>query len=253
MPRTGEEEFPLKRLHELALRAARTGSVCFTPFLTPPEAEAARVAARKEEAGLCLFGGYEDAERQMAGFGGAGLEPRTADFPMQTLEICWPRQSAPQHRDLLGSVMGLGIKRQCLGDIVLWEDRAYLFAESAVAPHVAANLTQAGRNALRVAVVESPGQLAAPVGREVRDTVPSLRLDALVASGLHLSREKAAALITSGHVKLRHGLTLKTDARVEPGDMISVRGMGRLQLTAVGQPTRKDRLPVTLMCFGIHR
>lgn len=252
MPRTDESAFPAHRLEELAGRALQTQGVCFTPFLTPPEAEAAGVAARKEGAAIALFGGYEDAERQMAGFAPARETLQETDFPMTALEIRWPRQSAPRHRDLLGSVMGLGVKRQCLGDIVFLEERAYLFVENAVASHIALSLTQAGRSSLKANVAESLHTLNAPVGQDRRDTVASLRLDALVASGLNLSREKAAALITSGHVKLRHIQSLRTDARVEAGDVISVRGMGRLMLTEVGAPTRKGRLPVVLTSFGIR-
>ena len=250
MPRTGEDAFPLKRLEELAGRALRMERACFSPFLTPPEAEWAGAAARKQGAVACLFGGYEDAERQMARF--AASEDEAAAFPIQALEIRWPRQSPPTHRDLLGSAMGLGIKRQCLGDIVLLADRAYLFADGSVAGHLAANLSRAGRTNLRVEPAEGLPAFEESAGEEVRDTVASLRLDALVASGLNLSREKAAALILSGRVKLRHMLTLRADARVAQGDTVSIRGMGRLRLTEAGGPTRKGRLPVTITRFGIR-
>ncbi len=250
MSRTAEEVFPLERMEELAARAERTEKACFTPFLTPVEAENARIAAKRQCAALSLFGGYEDAERQMAQF--APDEEGLLDFPMAILEITWPRQSAPDHRALLGSVMALGVKRQCLGDIVLLEDKAYLFADQAMAQHLADSLTQAGRVNLKVQLAEEAPALQAPVGQAVHQTVASLRLDAVIASGLNMSREKAAALITSGHVKLRYMPTLRTDAKVEAGDRVSIRGMGRLQLLEVGQPTRKGRLPITLMRFGIR-
>ena len=121
-----------------------------------------------------------------------------------------------------------------------------------MAAHIAANLTQAGKTSLQVELLEGLPFLEAAQGVPFRDTVPSLRLDALVASGLGLSRAKAAALIEAGHVKLRHAQTLRPDARVQEGDMISVRGRGRLQLSQVGKPTRKDRLPVLLTRYGIQ-
>ena len=249
MPSKEEALFTPRRLEELAWRAQASGKACFSPFLSPPEAEFARAAARKAGVELTLFGGYPEAERQMAAFAMEEL-PGTA-FPLRALELRWPHQTAPSHRDLLGSVMALGIQRQWVGDIVLEKERAALFAAEAIAAHIASTLAQAGKVSLQVESLPEAPSMEAPAGVPFRDTVPSLRLDALVASGMCLSRAKAAALIQAGQVKLRHAQTLRPDARVEVGDMISVRGMGRLQLSQVGNPTRKDRLPVLLTRFGI--
>lgn len=244
-----DEALAPRRLEELAERAGASGQACFSPFLTPAEAELARQAARKAGVALTLFGGYPEAERQMGGF---GPEPLPGEaFPLGALALRWPRQTAPTHRDLLGSVMGLGLQRQWLGDIVLEKDWAALFATRAMARHIADHLGQAGKVSLQVELLKELPVMAAPEGAPFRDTVPSLRLDALVASGLGLSRAKAAALIEAGQVKLRHVQALRPDARVQEGDMISVRGMGRVQLSQVGKPTRKDRLPVLLLRFGI--
>ena len=197
---------------------------------------------------MTAFGGYEDAERQMAGF--CADEIRSDQFPMNALMVSWPKQAAPAHRDLLGSVMGLGIQRHMLGDIVLLKECAYLFVQSTMAQHVADSWLSAGKTQLRVALAGELPMLECAAGTEKRDTVASLRLDALVASGFDQSRTKAADWISAGKVKLCHIQSLRSDARVECGDVISVRGMGRLQLTMVGNPTRKGRLPITLMRFG---
>lgn len=90
-------------------------------------------------------------------------------------------------------------------------------------------------------------------GEEVRDTVSSLRLDAVVAGGFRLSRGTAAELIGMGRVKLRHLPEERPDARVAPGDAISVRGYGRLTVDAVGLPNRKGRLPLTMTRYGEHK
>lgn len=246
MPRTDDTPFSPQRLQELAARAHRTGIAVFSPFLTPPEAQIACAAARKERVESGLSGGYEDAERQMAGFFPFGEEA----FPIVALEISWPHQAEPTHRELLGSLMALGIQRHALGDIVLSEGKAYLFAQAAIARYVAEQWSQAGRARLQIRIVEEWPALSGAAGRMQRGTVSSLRLDAVMASGLNLSRTAAAELIESGHVKLRYAPILRCDARVESGDMISVRGMGRLQLAEVGAPTRKGRLAITLMRFG---
>lgn len=103
---------------------------------------------------------------------------------MDALELRWPHQSAPAHRDILGSVMGLGLERHCIGDIVLEAERAHLFCEHSMAEHLRDSLLSAGRIRLQTALLSELPELAPPEGTEWRDTVASPRLDAVVASGL---------------------------------------------------------------------
>lgn len=247
----GEEDVAqlARRLDELAVRTARTGQPCFTGFLSPPESDAAQAAGRKQGVETLVQGGYEDAERCMVCFAGDWEEP----FPITAIALTWPHQSAPGHRDILGSVMGLGIERRCIGDIVLTQDTAYLFAESNMAGHIAASLTSAGRVKLQTRLLDIWPQLEPPKGMEVRDTVSGLRLDAVVSGGFCLSRANAAELITTGKVKLRHLPNERPDARVKEGDVISARGYGRLVVQEVGAPTKKGRLPLKLIRYGESR
>ena len=240
----------MRRLDELAARTARSGIPCFTVFLSPAEAQWAQASGNRQRVNLLLQGGYEDAERCIACFWD-GEAPD--EFPLTALELTWPHQSAPGHRDVLGSAMGLGIKRSCMGDIVLLEDKGYLFAERQMAEHISQTLLSAGRVRLQVRLLDAWPQLEPPVGEEMHDTVHSLRLDAVVAAGFHLSRGDAAELIVAGHVKLRHLPNERTDARVQEGDAISVRGYGRLVVEEVGALTKKGRLPLRLTKYGTKR
>ena len=251
MPRSAEPPMEFSRLLELAEQADRQQRCRFTPFLTPPEAELALAAAKRARVLVDLSGGYDGAERRMARFVPQSAEPEP--YPIAALEVCWPRQDAPEHRDLLGALMGLGIKRARVGDITLLPDRAYLFVERALMELVAQSLTEAGRIRLRVQVAQALPELIAPEGETLHFTVQTPRLDAVVGDGFHLSRGKAAELIEAGDVKLRHQPMLRPDARVEIGDAVSVRGYGRLQVENIGEPTRKGRLPVSAVRFGFNR
>ena len=208
----------------------------------------ARIGAAKAGSNFRLWGGYEGAEREMACF----FCEEEGCFPIAALTLRWPHQQAPTHRDILGSVLGLGLERDCVGDVVLQADEAYLFAERTVAQHIADSLLSAGRVRLQVELAEQLPQLEAAQGVSRKDTVHSLRLDAILATGLCISRGKAVQLIEAGRVKLRHVQTLRVNAQVQSGDMISIRGMGRLQLTEAGAPNRKGRLPITVVRFGIR-
>lgn len=248
MPYDDDDALLRRRLTELAQRADRMGFPTFSEFLTPPQALLAYAAAKEAGVTATLSGGYEDAERQMARF--LPADSWEEPYPISALMLTWPHQTAPTHRDLLGSVMGLGIRRGMVGDIVVEAEQAYLFAETAMCQHIASVLASAGRVHLQVQLMEELPTPQPPEGRQVRDTVSSPRLDAVVAGGFSISRAKAAAFITAGHVKLRHAPCIRTDAHVAEGDVISVRGLGRLKLCEIGQPTRKGRYPLNMIRFG---
>lgn len=77
----------------------------------------------------------------------------------------------------------------------------------------------------------------------------SLRLDSLLAAGMKTSRGRAAEIIRTGAVAVEHIPEERVDRLIEAGQLLSVRGFGRVRLVQVGDRTRKDRLPVVLEIF----
>jgi RNA-binding protein YlmH len=245
------EDSAAARLNELCLRSDKLQAPVCTRFLTPPEAELAGRLAREQCLVCTLFGGYPAAERVMACFHPVGEEPV---FLIRCVHITWDgRYHQAEHRSLLGSVLGLGIERSMVGDICLAQDGAYLLAAEEMADFIALNLTQAGRTPVQAKVLESMPAIAPPEGKIFRDTVASLRLDAVLAAGLNQSRSEAAAHILSGQVQVNHKVEVRTDAQLHEGDLLSIRGFGRLHINAVGAPNRKGRTPVQFESHGIHK
>lgn len=214
------EEDLLRRAADLAERCERTATVTSTAFLTPAEQYALTNWARHRDCTLVLHGG------------GAGCE-RRAPF------------GAPGHRDYLGAILGLGIRREWVGDILVQEHGAYVFCLPSVAPALL-ELEQVGRTGVKAAAVELA---AVPVPerkvRPVTFTVQSARLDAVVSGMFRLSRTSAAAQIRAGAVHLNYTECLRPDAPVAPGDVLSLRGAGKGSVTEVGGISRKGRQFVT--------
>ncbi|MDO4483372.1 MAG: YlmH/Sll1252 family protein [Clostridia bacterium] len=114
-------------------------------------------------------------------------------FTAQWVEAKWnSRFSTAAHSDLLGSLMALGMERAFLGDIIVEEGRALVCVMPELAARLPVEWTSAGRTPIWVSVLGSPPEIAPPEGKQLRDTVPSLRLDCVVASGMKQSRTKAA-------------------------------------------------------------
>lgn len=194
----------------------------------------------------CFYGGYEEAERTVAVFLPDYAELAGND-PLALLRIKQNGNRSLSHRDYLGSLLALGIKREIIGDILVREDGADVVIIKDMADFLLYNYEKAGRMSLKAEIV-SIDQIIVPENRfeEKRDTVASLRLDNLVASAFSVSRGRAAEAIAGGLVYV-NGLQIeKADRLVKEGDKVVLRGKGKILLKFVGGVTRKDRITIVI-------
>ena len=166
---------------------------------------------------------------------------------MTALRCTYRKEDTLTHRDFLGSLMAQGVTREKLGDILVSEGSCDLIVSRDIAPYLLQNVTSAGRVKLSVSEIEL-SDLSVPElkVKEIRDTVSTLRLDAVAASGFSMSRGKAQELISSGRVRLNYRETLKSDAPVAQGDVISARGLGKFEVAEVGGLSKKGRTALLL-------
>lgn len=233
-----------KRLTELALRADKTGVAQLTGFLSPAEQAQAVICAKK--AGVPLFLSGEDgaSERRIAAF---AADDWTPEWQAEWLTVRWSaRAGSVTHRDVLGSVLALGIDRVNIGDIHVSEDAAQIYARKPIAAYIAANLTRVGGVSVMVDVAEESTAFKGEQPSEVRASLASPRLDAILGAVWRLSRGRAAELVLSGRVQVDHRLELKPDRQLMVGATISTRGLGRVRVLEIGAKTRKGRTFVTL-------
>lgn len=236
------------RLGELAMRAARSGRPAYTRFLDPSEVRLAASAAGQSGANVKLWGGYEEAERTVCCFY-TGEEPAW-EWPFCCLHAKWDQRYASlTHRDLLGSLMALGIIRETIGDIVVRDGQIFLFALDEMADYIALNLVKAGKASLQLCRLSETPQMPPPAGSLTRDTVASLRLDAVLAAGYRLSRAEASQVIREGRVRVNFMEETRPDALVGAGALLSVRGMGRARIEQIDGPTRKGRIAIVLFRY----
>lgn len=236
-----------RRLQQAAERAQRMDGPSPARFVAGQERLLAQQAAREAGVSVAFDGGWEGAERVQACFYPHWAE---AEFTIAWVEIRWAAKFArAEHRDLMGSLMALGIDRDYFGDLIALEDHAYLCALPSAAVRLPLEWDKAGAVPIKVRLLDEPPQIEPPRGEFLRDTVASLRLDAVLSSGMKVSRTRAAEMIRAGLVSVDHAAEERTDRLLAPGQLLSVRGFGRIRLTEVGEKTRKDRLPVVLEIF----
>lgn len=220
-----------------------------TGFLSPRQQEMAQyLFGQKPE--LHFFGGYAAAERKMLCYLPDYLTEDTLrddGSPIVCLRAEYYEADTPSHRDFLGGLMGCGIQRECIGDICVGTGRCDFFVTAEIAPYLLQSFTGAGKVKLRLSQIPlSQASIPEPEIKEIRDTVASVRLDSIIASGFRIGRSLAQQHINAGRAAVNGLPCEKADKPVEEGMCISVRGLGKIKLQSVNGQTKKGRISVVI-------
>lgn len=226
------------------MKQAASRGLAHTHFLTPAETETLNQTLNRQRQAFTLtfYGGFAGAKRQVAVLTDIRRSPCEAAAVIAAVAIHHRPQDELSHRDILGAVLGLGLKRETIGDIVTGPV-AYLVCLGNLADVIAAELTKVGPFGVTAGIV--PLETLPPRQEQLEEqtgTVASARLDAVLAASFRLARGKAADYILSGKVQLAYVLCQKPDREVSGGQVISVRGLGQVKILALGGTSRKGRL-----------
>ena len=249
LARDGEERMLLARTMDKLELAGRRNIPAHTAFLSPQERATVEMLTNASGRPSHLFyGGFEGAERTICVFLPDWQEPEDwladgEDFPICALRCTFPEDAGLTHRDFLGSILGLGLDRGKVGDLLGSPGVCDILLLKEIEDFLLLHLESAGRTRLKVAPVALSALTPPKVEvKLIRDTVATLRLDAVAASAFSLPRSKAADLISSGRVQLNHRECTKPDRTVAQGDVISCRGMGKAAVKTVGGVSKKGRI-----------
>ena len=230
----------LRRLEDLCRRCEKANLPTATPFLSPAEqAQAAAWLKTPHDCAAVFFGGDAACERRVLFFL-PDWQPQPAPDA-----VCAVRFTAhfgsPGHRDYLGAMLALGVRREWLGDLRVDGQTAWVFCLPSVAGQLA-SLTRVGSVSVSAAQIP-PAEVPAPVYRckELSFTVQSARLDAVLSEVFSISRTLAAQQIKAGSARLNDLPCLKPDAPIREGDVLSLRGAGKGKIVSIGGQSRKGR------------
>ncbi len=246
---TPEDKILLAKIWDKINAGLRKNIIGSTCFLTPRELDMAQYLFG-ELPGLFSFGGYPEAERQMLVYLPEYLDESALmeeDSPVVCLRATFYEGDSPSHRDFLGALMGAGIARESVGDICVSKGSCDFFVTAEIAPYILQNFASAGRTKLHL--VEIPLAqviIPEPETKEIKDTLASLRLDSVIATGFRIGRSLAAQYVSAGKAAINGLPCEKPDKAVEEGAKISVRGLGKIKLTTVNGQTKKGRISVVI-------
>lgn len=249
-----ENELLLSYIEDKIRQAEDRYRITNTGFLSQQEKSQAAACCRRNGARHIFYGGYPDAERTVLLLLPDYIEnselfvPGESDNPLCLLRCAAPQDArALTHRDYLGSLLALGIKRDVIGDILVIKNGANIVILKSIAPFLAENYTKAGSVPLSCQIT-AIGELEAPEPHieEIRESIASARLDNMLNAAFGISRAEASSAISHGLVYINDIEASKPDARLVPGDKLVLRGHGKAVFRELLGTTRKGRLSVLI-------
>lgn len=237
------------RVLDQAEQAIKTWEVVCTDFLSPPELlEIQQMFSRLTEVHILAWGGYPQAERQRVAIARADLPLDQSQVAIAAIDIAGNFLFDPaSHRDFLGALLGTGIVREKVGDILVLGERG---AQAIVVPEMveflSMSLTQVRSVPVKTQAIElSELKIREPKKKELTTVEASMRLDAIASAGFGMSRSKMADLINAGDVRVNWKDITQSSYQLKPGDLVAIRGKGRLEVGEVAV-TKKERYRVQL-------
>ena len=243
-----ENEVTLRHLLDLCRKSEKTGVWQYSGFLSPAEQD--DFLRSREAAGFSfrLDGGYENAERRILAAGNEA-EAGQPELPVSVIAVRPKSEKYAEelsHRDYLGAILGLGIERSLIGDILVREKRAWFFCLSSAAEMLVTALSQVRRTTVTAEIAGADVPELQPRFAPMRMNIASERLDAVVASFAGLSRGQADRLFAAGKVFVNGRMVTDRSIRLKQGDKLSVRGTGKAVYEGIEYETKKSRLMVRL-------
>ncbi|HEX7065391.1 MAG TPA: RNA-binding protein [Bacillales bacterium] len=218
-------------------------------FLDPRQQDIARaVVGDDPEIILSFSGGSQYTERKRLLMLPPYYQAEDEDSGIVLFSVDYPRKFASiAHRDLLGALMSLGVKREKYGDLLFEDGQVQLVVAEEIASFVQLNLTEVGNSPVKLEEIPMSEILAVPESWNERNgTVSSLRLDAVLAEIYRQSRAKMTPLIQKKLVKVNWKTVEQPSYSLQAGDYLSVRGKGRSKLLDVDGQTKKGKQRIVI-------
>lgn len=244
-----ESSSVLRHLQDLCRKADTVGQWQYSGFLTPAEQQEMIRFGRNSGLAFSFDGGYPGAERRILLAGREDLmgyppEPPLAALRVQPLSEKYAEDLT--HPDYLGAILGLGIERPLIGDILIQEKEAWFFCLESIADFLCSSLIQVRRTSVTVSRAGEDHPVPEPRFQELLLHTASERLDAVVAEFTGISRSKVAGLFSGGKVFVNSLPAADPGKKIREGDIFSVRGYGKAVYDGVDRETRKGRLVLKL-------
>lgn len=190
-----------------------------------------------------LWGGHKNANRLMLGVFPEYLTPECESFPVVTLFVSFSNSISLQHSDFLGALMSLGIKRDAIGDIIVKEDIAAIIVKNELADYIKLNLISVGRANVKFCGNKTESFLEeTDKFEDIQSVIASNRIDCIISAFTKKSRSKSLQTLKACDVRVNYKLVVSSSLKINPNDIISIRGYGKYIVDSLEEKTKKGRI-----------
>ena len=237
-----ETELFKARIEDTAEICVKSSKPKYLGFLSAAEAVFAERLLKNAPCRTSFFGGYEGAERLMLGCFPDWMEEY--GFPISAITFSFREGDTLSHRDFLGSLMSLGIKRETVGDILVGRGRAVAFVTDEIKDYIKSQVTKIGKTGVKVSEGFTSPLPESDRLADFSDTAASDRIDCVISALCGFSRARALEVLSEGLVSVNSVTVMKPTKSVLAGDIISVRGKGRFVIDSLDGRTKKNRIVI---------
>lgn len=241
-----DDKFLQNRIRDLANRCYKNNMYTFTDFLSTADASAYySIENELNFVEKTVWGGAEECERIVVRFGSEeqlGYEER---FPITVLHISAIMKKFSDdltHRDILGSLMNLGIEREVLGDIIICDKEIYVFCLDSIADYICDNLSRIKHTTVMCSVTDKVPEILQQEMVERTIQVQSERIDGIIAKVYNMSRSQCIPLFVEKKVFVNGRQCENNSYQLKAGDRVTVRGFGRFVFVEITGVSRKGKL-----------
>lgn len=236
------DDLSLVKVKDAVRQCEQKNSPKFIGFLSETELGNAVKLLKNENAKFCFFGGYSEASRTFLCVMPEWMEEDFSVFPISTIEFSYRKTEKLSHRDFLGAVMSLGVTKESIGDILVAEEKTYMFVAESVADYLISQIQKVGSVGVNVNLSEEKEFSYTPKFDEKTNTVASMRLDCVVSAICNCGRKRANELIEAGFVIVNSAVVEKSTFVVKQNSKISVRKHGKFIIEECNNFTKKQRI-----------
>ncbi len=244
-----DDKLFLSKINDMVKLSAKRMTV-YSMFLNERECAAAESELKRlMNDNYCLYGIFENAERKMLCVYKDFFKPDYDDFPLFCITFTFRKDSKLTHRDFLGAIMSLGIKREAIGDIVIDEGIAQVAAADSVKDLIISSIKKIGSSGVKYDESFSGILTKIQNFKKIDGTVASMRLDAVAGLALNLSRSKAADIIKTVGAEVNFSMKNDCSYILKEGDVFSIRKFGKFKVSEWSGVTKKGRIHISVLKY----
>lgn len=246
-----DTKMQVAKMYDIYSRTKDNYTINSTMFLSPNMISFLLENFNDKDVNVNLYGGYSLAERLVACFSKSGVDTCKDDYNIDILQITYNKKYSKElrHSDYLGSILGLSIKRELIGDIVLCNCGAYVFVSDTISNFIIDNLIKVGRTNVKINKISEEIDFLVKQPEEFKTNITSLRVDVVLCKIFNLSRSEVKDLVDSGKVFINWVNIFDISKVIKDDDVITLRGYGRVKYLNSTGTNKKGKISIIYLKY----